>query len=172
MGMSPAPMMPMYSMPMPVEGQPMMMQSAQPMMMPSAQPVPMMPMQPDPNDPEANAPVGYRFAGYAPVPNPGETSPGWEYKDGKWIFVGQTPAPPPMPVQMPVTEVPQPMPMFTGSAQPMMMPMQTMPMQTMPMQTMPMQSMPMQSMPMYGGYPMMMAPGGGSAAPHPGPAQL
>ena len=167
MGMSPAPMMPMYSMPMPVEGQPMMMQSAQPMMMPSAQPVPMMPMQPDPNDPEANAPVGYRFAGYAPVPNPGETSPGWEYKDGKWIFVGQTPAPPPMPVQMPVTEVPQPMPMFTGSAQPMMMPMQTM-----PMQTMPMQSMPMQSMPMYGGYPMMMAPGGGSAAPNPGPAQL
>ena len=152
----------------------MMMQSAQPMMMPSAQPVPMMPMQPDPNDPEANAPVGYRFAGYAPVPNPGETSPGWEYKDGKWIFVGQTaaPAPPPMPVQMPVTEVPQPMPMFTGSAQPMMMPMQTMPMQTMPMQSMPMQSMPMQSMPMYGGYPMMMAPGGGSAAPHPGPAQL
>merc|ERR1711906_33284 len=115
-------------------------------------PAPMMPMQPDPNDPEANAPVGYRFAGYAPVPNPGETSPGWEYKDGKWIFVGQTPAPPPMPVQMPVTEVPQPMPMFTGSAQPMMMPMQ---------------SMPMQSMPMYGGYPMMMAPGGGSAAPHP-----
>merc|ERR1719163_2094712 len=99
------------------------------MMMPSAQPVPMMPMQPDPNDPEANAPVGYRFAGYAPVPNPGETSPGWEYKDGKWIFVGQTAAPaPPM---------------------------------------MPMQSMPMQSMPMYGGYPMMMAPGGGSAAPNP-----
>merc|ERR1712216_188026 len=118
MGMSPAPMMPMYSMPMPVEGQPMMMQSAQPMMMPSAQ----------------------------PVPNPGETSPGWEYKDGKWIFVGQTAAP-----------APQPMPMFTGSAQPMMMPMQT---------------MPMQSMPMYGGYPMMMAPGGGSAAPNPGPAQL
>merc|ERR1712205_99143 len=112
MGMSPAPMMPM-----PVEGQPMMMQSAQPMMMPSAQPVPMMPMQPDPNDPEANAPVGYRFAGYAPVPNPGETSPGWEYKDGKWIFVGQTAAP-----------APPPMPMFTGSAQPMMMPMQTMPM--------------------------------------------
>ena len=115
----------------------------------------------DPNDPEANAPVGYRFAGYAPVPNPGETSPGWEYKDGKWIFVGQTaaPAPPPMPIQMPVTEVPQPMPMFTGSAQPMMMPMQSMPMQSMPM-------------PMYGGYPMMMAPGGGSAAPNPGPAQL
>ena len=167
MGMSPAPMMPMYSMPMPVEGQPMMMQSAQPMMMPSAQPmmmpsaqpVPMIPMQPDPNDPEANAPVGYRFAGYAPVPNPGETSPGWEYKDGKWIFVGQTaapaPQPMPMPVQMPVTEVPQPMPMFTGSAQPMMMPMQ----------------MPMQ-MPMYGGMPMMMAPAGGSAAPNPGPAQL
>ena len=32
--------------------------------------------------------------------------------------------------------------------------------------------MPMQTMPMYGGYPMMMAPGGGSAAPNPGPAQL
>ncbi|EKX48943.1 hypothetical protein GUITHDRAFT_162359 [Guillardia theta CCMP2712] len=79
------------------------------------------------DDPELNAPPGFKFAGYAPVPKPGqkselENTPGWEYVDGKWLFTGKTqPQPPivqPAPAPMPMPVYQQPVQYVTTSAAP------------------------------------------------------
>lgn len=94
-GVNMSPMMPtqpMYAQPMmqqPMMQQPMMVQQ-QPMMVmstPAPAPAPQ-PEYKDPNDPEANAPPGFKFAGYAPAPTPGESNPGWEFSQGKWLYRG------------------------------------------------------------------------------------
>jgi hypothetical protein len=53
---------------------------------------------------DADAPPGYRLAGYAPAPDSGNLPEGWEFVNGKWIYVGK-PEPEPMP-QMRAVEVP------------------------------------------------------------------
>eukprot|EP00960_Hanusia_phi_P023674 698617-Hanusia_phi.AAC.3 len=134
--------------PMMMPQQPMMMPQ-QPMMMPQ-QPMPQQPMPqqqqaparaaPAPagkknQDPELNAPPGFKFAGYAPVPKPGqkselENTPGWEYVDGKWLFTGKSqpqppivqPAPMPMPVQQVPVQYSQPVQYITSSAAPISAP--------------------------------------------------
>ena len=136
---------PMMMAPQPVMEQPMMMAPQpimqQPMMMPA-------PVQVNSNDPEANAPPGYKFAGYAPEPTQGESYPGWDFIGGKWIYKGE---PEPMMMAAPqpmMMAAPQPMMM----EQPMMMQQQPMMMAT-PQPTMMMQGMSAQ--------PMMAAPGYG-----------
>jgi hypothetical protein len=124
------PMMMAPQQPMMME-QPMMMAPPQPMMM-APQPVTMpAPAPVNSNDPEANAPPGYKFAGYAPEPTPGESYPGWDFRGGKWIYKGEpepqvmmSPAPMMMAPQQPMM-MEQPMMMAAPqpmmSAQPMMM---------------------------------------------------
>merc|ERR1712127_172354 len=121
MGYSAQPMMQQSMMmaPQPVMEQPMMMAPQpimqQPMMMPA-------PVQVNSNDPEANAPPGYKFAGYAPEPTEGESYPGWDFNGGKWIYKGEPEPPTIMPAPQPMMmAAPQPTTMMQGmSAQPMM----------------------------------------------------
>ena len=85
----PAPMtyaQPIYTQPapMPISYQPM----PAPAPMPQQFAAPPMP-EPHKPAPENDAPPGYRLAGYAPVPEAGsEESPGWEFVNNKWIYVG------------------------------------------------------------------------------------
>ena len=65
---------------------------------------------------DAEAPPGYRLAGYAPAPESGNLPEGWEFVNGKWIYVGKPePEPQMRAIEMPITNytsvaIPQPQP--------------------------------------------------------------
>jgi hypothetical protein len=80
---------------------------------PAPVPVTMAPVAPAPID---DAPPGYRLAGYAPAPDAGNLPEGWEFVNGKWIYVGK-PEPEPAPM-MRAIEVPMAPTNYTSVAIP------------------------------------------------------
>lgn len=87
------------------------------------QPAPVMATPPVSAAPVDDAPPGYRLAGYAPAPDAGALPEGWEFVNGKWIYVGK-PEPVPQPVvTQPMGYEAMPMPMATNYTS-MAMPLQ------------------------------------------------